>query len=291
MRAASFEYQRPERMDEALELLAQAGEDGRVLAGGQSLIPLMTLRLSRPRYVIDINRLTTLSFLAKEDGRLRIGALVRHHILEQSPIVAAHCPILAAAAGVIGDRQIRSRGTIGGSLAHADPAAELPMVMLALDGEIIARRRDGTRTIPVSEFFVTYMTTALEPAELLTEIRLPLFGSGGRWGFSELAFKPGGFAVGAAAVVIRLDVHGVCRDARIALAGVAPTAVRVPAAEHLLVGHALGLEAIEAAAEAVYRTVDPEGDVHASASYRQSVARVCIRRALLQAASQPATGE
>lgn len=274
-------------MDEALELLAQAGDEGRVLAGGQSLIPLMTFRLSRPRYVIDINRLTNLSFLVAAGDRIHIGALVRHHMLEQSPIVAAHCPIVAAAAGVIGDRQIRSRGTIGGSIAHADPSAELPLVVLALGGEIIARHRDYTRTIPVSEFFVTYMTTALESGELLTEIRLPLIGSDVRWGFSELAFKPAGFAVGASAVFVRLDTRSICRDVRIAVAGVASTAVRVPEAEQVLVDHALGVEAIEAAAEMAYCAVDPEGDVHAPASYRRSVVRVCVRRALLQAASQP----
>lgn len=287
MRAAPFDYHRPDSLDAALALLDEL-DDARILAGGQSLIPLMNLRLARPRHLVDINRIPALSALSVDGAQLRIGALVRHHELERSPLVAAHAPMLAAAAAVVGDRQIRARGTIGGSLAHADPAAELPAALIALDGRVVVRRRRGTRVIAADDLFVTYLTTRLEPDEILVEVQVPVLARGMRWGFHELKWKPAGFAVAACGAVVTEDDRGRCVAARLAVAGAASTPVRVPAAEQALVGQ-VWTSVIDAAAESVYSGVDPDSDVHASAEYRRTIARLCARRALQQAANRVGT--
>ena len=285
MKPARFEYFCPRTVDEAVDLLARYGDDGKVLAGGQSLVPLMNMRLARPAVIIDINRIDGFGDLRERNGILRFGALTRQRAAERSPVVAERCPLLRDALRLVGHAQIRNRGTLGGSIAHADPAAELTAILSALDGEVTARSARGTRTIAAADLFVTYLTTALDPRELIVEIRIPALSPGAGWSWMEIARRHGDFALAGVGVVLAVR-RGTIAEVRIALTGVGPTPVRAGAAERLLVGHAPSDTLWTEAAEAVRAAVTPDGDIHASAEYRKHVAGVLTQRALREALSR-----
>ncbi|HEY1291518.1 MAG TPA: xanthine dehydrogenase family protein subunit M [Chloroflexota bacterium] len=289
MKPPPFEYHRPGSKAEALELLGALGDEAKVLAGGQSLLALLNLRLARPAHLVDINRLDgALSEIGEQpNGGLTFGALVRQRAAERSAAVRERSPLVAEALPHIGHHQIRNRGTVCGNLAHADPASELPAIALALEGEMVAESRArGQRTIQADDFFRGYLTTALEPDELLTEFRLPAWPSGAGWSFMEVSRRHGDYALVGVAAVVQLDANGTYTDARLAFTGAAPGPVRVRAAEAALEGAPISEDAINAAAERVGPAIDPVSDVHASAAYRRHVAAVLTRRALREAAGR-----
>jgi carbon-monoxide dehydrogenase medium subunit len=290
VKAPPFRYRAPESLDEALEVLREHGDEAKVLAGGQSLVPLLALRLAHPGFVVDLNGLADLAGILPRDGGLAVGAMVRERAAERSELVQQRAPLLAEALPLIGHLAIRNRGTVGGSLAHADPAAELPAVALALDAELVARSRArGERTIPAAEFFQGYFTTALEPDEILTEVRFPASGPSTGTCFYEVARRHGDFAmVGAGASLTVQD--GRISRAAIALIGVSEAAQRARAAEQALSGEAPSTELFSDAAVQATRDLEPVSDLHASSEYRRRVAAVCVRRAL-EAASRRAVGE
>jgi carbon-monoxide dehydrogenase medium subunit len=284
MKPAPFDYFAPTTVDEVRDLLAQYGDDAKILAGGQSLVPVMALRLSQPSVVIDINRLRELDYIRDDAHGLAIGAITRHRTVERSPQVREKAPLLSAAIEWIGHPQIRNRGTIGGSLAHADPAAELPALAVALDATFTVTNASGAkRALKATDFFVSYLTTALAADDLLSEIYFPSLPAGMGWSFKEIARRHGDFALVGVAATVGLDGAGVCSDVRVALFGVAPTAVRAPGAEQALLGQKPGEQAIAAAAAAIASDIEPPADVHASAAYRVYVATNLARQALTEA--------
>ena len=288
MKPPPFGYTAPTTVAEAVGLLVErAAAEPRVLAGGQSLVPLMNFRLAQPGYLIDLRRVAGLSGIRIDGDTLVIGAMTRQADVEDSHEVAAVAPLLAEAIGHVADRPIRNIGTIGGSIAHADPSAELPAVALALDAELVAAGPAGSRRIPASEFFRGPFTTALEPDEILTEIRLPRRDGG--HAFVEFARTHGTFAVVAVAAVVGI-AGGRIANASIALAGVAPTPVRATVAEEVLAGADLADVDVAAAADAAAAVLHPAGDVHASAATRTELARVHVRRALGLALSRAREG-
>jgi len=269
---------------EAVGLLAEHAEaEPRVLAGGQSLIPLMNFRLAKPGYLIDLRRIAALSGIRREGDVLVVGAMTRLAELERSAEVAMAAPLVAEAVGLVAHTPIRNRATIGGSLAHADPAAELPAAALALDAEVVAVGPAGPRTVPVAEFLQGPFTTALQPDEILTEIRLPVWPGG--HAFVEYARIHANFAVVAVAALVALDGGRIQRSA-VALTGVAPTAIRARAAEQVLADAAGGAAAVTAAADAAVEGLTPSGDLHASPATRLALARTYVRRALQLAISR-----
>ena len=262
---APFEYVAAQSPDHVLELLGEHGDDAKILAGGHSLLPMMKLRLAAPEVLIDIGRLTELSGITSENGELIIGATTRHAELAASELIREQAPLLAHAAGLVGDPQIRHRGTIGGSLAHADPAADLPMALVALGGSVELTGPGGVRTVSADDFFTGYFETALEDDELLTGVRVPAR-AGQPWGYQKFVRRANDWAiVGVAAV-----------DGRIALANMGPVPLRATAAEEALAGGASVAEAAELAAEGT----SPGEDIHADRDYRRHLARVLTRRAL-----------
>ena len=287
MKPAKFDYHAPTTRDEVLELLGQHGYDAKVLAGGQSLMPMMNLRLARPAVVVDINRVEGLTGIASDGMGMTIGAMTRQRQIEGSADVGERYPIIATAIPHIAHFQIRNRGTIGGSLAHSDPAAEIPALCLALDAEITAASGSGERTIAASDFSLGLLTTALEPEELLTQVRLPSLGGDGewRWGFREVCRRDGDFALVGAIALLRLDDESVCREARIAMFAVGDGPMRMADAEASLVGRAVDADARAEAAALVSAAVDPGSDIHASSQYRKEVSGVMARRALEDACS------
>ena len=280
MKPAKFDYFAPGTLDEALELLAQHGPDAKVLAGGQSLMPMMNLRLVRPAVVIDINRTEGLSGISAANGTITIGALTRQRDLEQSDVIRNAFPMMTAAISHIGHFQIRNRGTIGGSLAHADPAAELPAICTALDGELVLADSYGTQTMAASEFAIAPLITSLAPEQLLTEVRLPTLGDGWSWGFREVSRREGDFALVGSVAMLRTDGDDVCQEARITMFAVGDGPARMPAAEQSLVGRVVDDAARREAAALVSEAVTPGSDIHASAEYRTEVSAVMARRAL-----------
>jgi len=282
VKPAAFEYHAPRTVDEALALLDAHGDEAKVLAGGQSLVPMMNMRLARPGVVVDINRLPALDYLTLDGGALRIGALCRQRAVERSALTAEHCPLLRDAVRLIGHLQIRNRGTVVGSIAHADPAAEMTAALTILGGEVTATGPGGERTIDADELFVSYLTTSLDPRELITEARFPVLPAGAGWSWTEIARRHGDFALVGVGVVLSVRA-GVVADARIALTGVGPTPVRATHAERALAGAAPGDALWEQAAEAVRAEVEPDDDIHASAAYRRHVAGVLTGRALAEA--------
>lgn len=283
MKPPPFDYFAPTSTEEAISLLAEFGEAAKILAGGQSLVPMLNFRLARPQVLVDINRIKDLSYISESEGGLRVGALTRHRALETSRVVRDKCPILGFAARFIGHVAIRNRGTFGGSLAHADPAAEFPLVLATLGAKILVRGPEGERTFTPKEFFVSYLTTALQPTELLIEARIPTLAKRTGWGFHELALEQGAFAIVAAAALITLDEKGVCTDARIALGGASPVPVRAEQAENLLRGEKPNEKLLAEAAQRVTEVTEPTTDIHASADYRTAMAEVYARRALTDA--------
>ena len=280
MKPAPFEYYRAASLKEAVALLTDLGPEAKVLAGGQSLLPMMKLRLARPAALIDINRVTELRYARQVDGMLAFGAMARLAELESAEVHAL-CPLLPAVARHIGHPAIRHRGTVCGSLAHSDPAAELPVVALVLDAELRAAGPSGERRIPARDFFVTYLTTDLTPGEILTEARFPILGPQTGWGFTELCRRQGDYAIVSAAAVIERDADGTIATARVALGSVADRAIRSPEAEAALVGRRGDPAVFAAAAAAV--PLDPPSDVHGSGAYRRHVASVLVERALAEA--------
>jgi carbon-monoxide dehydrogenase medium subunit len=289
MKPAPFAYYRAGTAAEAVRLLQELGPEAKVLAGGQSLLPLMKLRLARPSAVVDLNRARELDHVREAADHVAFGGIARLSELE-SPRLARACPILAAAARHIGHPAIRHRGTVCGSLAHADPAAELPVVALALDAELVSVGPRGERRTPAADFFQTYLTTVLEPAEVLVEARFPRLGEDAGWAFLELARRHGDFALVSAAAVLQRDGGGRIGRARVALGSVADRAVRALDAERLLVGERATPALFDAAAAEAAHPLDPPSDVHGSGAYRRHLAAVLVARALAEAwgrAGQP----
>jgi len=283
MKPPKFDYHAPATVDEALALLGRYGGEAKLLAGGQSLMPLLNFRLSRPAALVDLNRIPALAYIRETDGQVAFGAMTRQRTIEFSPVVNAKLPLLTEATRWVGHLPIRSRGTIGGSIAHADPSAEYPAVLAALDGEVRARGPRGERTLRAGDLFQTYLTTSLEPDEILTEVRLSAMPAGAAYAFEEFSRRHGDFAiVGIAAMVVVVD-GGRCRDARLATAGAGPVPVRLRAAEEILVQEGVGERAIAAAAARAAELVSPDSDLHASADYRRNLTRVLTGRALTRA--------
>lgn len=291
MKPAPFEYFCPSSLDEALALLAQHGSDAKPLAGGQSLIPAMNFRLATPAVLVDLNGLPDLAHVMAGDHGLRIGGMTRHRTLETSPVIAREQPLIAETMPFVAHAAIRTRGTIGGSLAHADPAAELPAVMLALQANIKLQKQGGARCVPASEFFTGLFSTAIEPGEIITEVEVPRFSGRTGCAFDEISRRHGDFALAGAAAVVTVDDAGVCTSARVALLSVADRPVIAEQVSQALVGHALvgqrtTAELIRDAAEASAATdIDPSTDIHASSRYRRRLASVLIRRVLERAIS------
>ena len=282
MKPPPFAYHAPTQLDAALALLERYGDDAKVLAGGQSLMPLLNFRLSYPSALIDINRVAELSYLRQENGQVRIGALTRQRTIEFSELARRQLPLLYEATTLVGHLPIRTRGTIGGSLAHADPAAEYPTVALVLDAELVLQGPSGQRSISAEEFFVSYLTTVLAPNEVVTEIRFsPALPTSG-WAFEEVARRHGDFAlVGVAGVI---DTEGEqCRTVRLAAAGVGPTPVRLRAAEDILMQQGVTEQSIQHAAAQAAELVEPDSDIHASADFRRHLTQVLTRRAIQRA--------
>jgi CO/xanthine dehydrogenase FAD-binding subunit len=286
MKPPRFEYFAPRALDEALGLLAERGDRAKILAGGQSLIPLLNFRLAHPEALIDINRLTDLASVRAENGGLAIGALTRQHAVERAEMVRARAPIVADACRMIGHLPIRHRGTIGGNLAHADPASELPAVMVALEAELTIASSKGTRTVAADRFFVGPLSTALAPGELLTEIRIPGLPARTGGAFVEMARRAGDFALVGVAALVTLDGGGRCQRARVALCGVGSTPIRARAAEEALTGHAPSGAVLDEAASRAAAATSPPSDVHASAEFRRRLARHFTRQAIAAAAER-----
>lgn len=311
MKPAPFEYKAPATTDEAVDLLAEHGWDAKLLAGGQSLVPAMNFRLAQPAVLLDLNRIDELAYIRTVDSPngngsgdskvsdgdggggavgLRIGAMTRQAALERSAAIAAHAPLLAAALPYIGHPQIRNRGTIGGSIAHADPAAELPAIAVALGAELTIRNSEGERRIAAAEFFEGLFSTALGPTDLLVEIDVPASPAGTGWSFQEVARRHGDFALVGVAATVRLAGE-VCEAARMVFLSVGGGPVIASNAEASLVGQPLDTVHIaEAARLAANADIDPAGDIHASAAYRRHLAEVLARRALAEAAARARNG-
>lgn len=283
MKPPRFEYDDPGRVEDALALLTEHGEEAKVLAGGQSLVPLLNFRLARPARLVDVNRLAELSYIRRRDGVLRIGALTRHAMLERSTLAASGWPLLTEAVGFVGHAQIRNRGTVGGSVAHADPAAELPVAFAALDARFHVRSSRGARTLDSQQLYVTHLTTSLAPDELLVEIEVPPLPARTGSAFEEFARRHGDFALGGAAVVVTLDERGACSRAAVALLAAGPTPLRAAEAERSLVGSVVDEEVAREAAERAVAGIAPTGDIHGSSGYRRDVIRAMVRRAVLKA--------
>ncbi len=285
MKPPAFKYYAPTTVEEALALLAEHGYDAKPLAGGQSLIPTMNFRLAAPAVLVDLNRISDLFYIrAADDGGVRVGAMARHAQVERDPIIAERAPLVHETMPHIAHPQIRNRGTYGGSLAHADPAAELPAVTVALGGKVLARSQRGERWIPAEEFFVGLFATVLEPDELLVEVALPPLPPRTGWAFDEVARRHGDFALVGAAGLVTLDDRGRCADVRLVFMGVGEGPVVAREAMAILKGEEPTEEAIRAAAEkAAQADVDPISDIHASADFRRHLAKVLARRVLVKA--------
>ncbi len=278
MKPAKFEYFAPSSLAEALELLGEHGDDAKVLAGGQSLMPMLNMRLAQPKVVIDINRVPGLDYISPtpEDG-LAIGALTRQRTVEKSDVIRERIPVLAAAIPSIGHFQIRNRGTVGGSISHADPAAELPAICFALGGELVLSSASNQRVLKAEDFFLAPLTTAIRPEELLTEIRLPARTEEWRWGFEEVCRRQGDFAMVGAVSLLEMD-GGVCKSACITMFGVGGTPLRISRAEEALLGNPISDSALRDVSQIVSEELDPDSDIHASAAYRKEVGGVIARR-------------
>jgi CO/xanthine dehydrogenase FAD-binding subunit len=289
LKPARFEYHRPREINEALALLKEVGEDGKILAGGQSLMPMMNFRLAEPAHLIDINFIDGLDYIRSENGALKIGCLARQATVLSDSLVRQRCPLLTSALTQVGYEQTRNRGTICGSLAHADPAAELPAMLVALDGSLTARNATGKREIAAREFFQSYLTTALAGDEMVLEASVPEQPANSGSSFVEFARRFGDFAiVGVAASLVLENDH--MADARIALTGISDKPWRERTVEEFLIGKTAAPELFERAACQVAAAIAPSTDIHASAAYRRKLAEVLTRRALGDAWNQARNG-
>ncbi len=277
---AEFDYAAPESLEEAIQALAGGGEDAKLLAGGHSLIPLMKLRLAAPSLLVDLRKVPGLHGIQREDGTFRIGAMTHHADLQ----VREELGLMARAARSIADQQVRNRGTIGGSLAHGDPASDLPAVLLAAEGQVTAQGSRGQRTIAAGELFSDYLTTALAPDEVLTEVRLPALDGWG-YGYQKFNRRSEDWAMVGVCALVRKGGDGSCEDVRIGLTNMGSTPLRARAAEDALRGQPLDAQRIAAAAEQAAEGTDPPGDLNATPEYKRHLARVLCRRALEEAAA------
>lgn len=284
MKPAAFDYQAPATVDEVVALLGRHGGDARLLAGGQTLVPMMNFRLATPAIIVDLNRVPELAYIKDDDGVVRIGAMTRQRGVEFSPVVARDLPVLRAAIRMVGHLPTRSRGTIGGSIANADAAAEIPMVLQALDGEVSVRGPTGERRIAAADLIEDAMITSLADDEVLTEVRFPKMAKGARFAVDEFSRRHGDFAIAAVTVILQID-NGVCASARIATAGVSARSRRIAAAEEALQGRAVDAKSIAMAAEAASEAIDPLDDRNGSADYRRHLTKVLTSRALHRAAA------
>ncbi len=280
MKPPVFQYVRADSVDAVLSILAEHGGDAKILAGGQSLVPMLNFRIAEPAVLVDINPVAELDYVRAENGWVRIGARTRQRALEKSPEIKEKCPLLAAAAKWIGHPQIRNRGTVGGSLVHADPTAELALVATLLDAELVIQGRGKTRTARPEDFFESFMTSRIEEDEILTEVRVPAAPPGSGYGFQELCLRHGDFAVVAAAAQITLDDKGRCAEGRVAVSGAGPTALRIRGAEEVLRGGDGSRENLDEAAARVPGEVAPIPDLKGSEAYRREMAKVFVRRSL-----------
>jgi CO/xanthine dehydrogenase FAD-binding subunit len=289
VKPARFDYHQPATIEEAIALLARYGGEAKLLAGGQSLMPLMNFRLARPAALIDLNAIAALAYIREVDGHIMFGAMTRQRTIEFSPTVRQRLPLLAEATALVGHLPIRTRGTIGGSLAHADPAAEYPAILMALDGTVVARGPRGERTLGAAELFESYLTTSLRPDELLAEVRLPAMLEGAGFAFEEFSRRHGDFAiVGIAAMLAGQGER--CASARLVTAGAGPVPTRLREAEEILEREGCSASAIEAASRRAAELVEPDTDIHASAAYRRNLTRVLTGRALRRAVARMGGG-
>lgn len=280
MKPPAFEYVAARDIGHALDVLAQAGGDAKILAGGQSLMPMLNFRLVNPAILLDINRIPGLDRIGEQPNHLTLGPLVRHRITAVHPAIAARFPVLTHAMTHVAHHTVRNRGTFAGSLCHADPAAEMPMLALLLNAEIHISSKRGTRRLAAQDFFLGPLATALKPDELVTAVDLPNLAPATGWGFAEFARRHGDYALAAVAVTLR-KYHETARDVRIAVMGVGDTAARMPDAEAILQGNSLSH--LAAIVDAIRNAVDPGSDLHASADYRRHLAGVLASRAITDA--------
>lgn len=280
MISSAFAYHAPTSVAEAVDLLTEHGEDAKLLAGGHSLIPLMKLRLAEPGVLIDLGKIADMAYIREDGGGLAIGAMTTYAALESSDAVRRRAPVLADAARQVADAQVRNMGTIGGSLAHADPAGDLPAVAIALNAELITSSQGGHRAIDADDFFVDLLTTALEPAEILNEIRIPSLAPRSGSAYAKFGNKASHYAIVGVAAVVTLAADGSCAAASIGVTGAGPNSVRAGDAEAALAGSALGGDAISAAASAAGNGIEFNEDVHASAEYRAHLTSVYAERAI-----------
>jgi CO/xanthine dehydrogenase FAD-binding subunit len=287
VKPARFAYHAPNSLEDALSLLTRYAGEARVLAGGQSLVPMMNFRIATPRAIIDLNRVPDLDYIRHETDIVRIGAMTRQRKIEFSSVIAETLPLLRDAIKLVGHLPTRSRGTIGGSLAHADPAAELPMTLQALEGEVVARSPAGERVIKADEFFRSLLATALTPQEILTEVRFPVMPANAGYAVEEFARRHGDFAICAVAAVLVREGER-CTKARLATGGTGPVPLRLTAAEGVLEQKGLGDAAVEEAAESASQAVEPMSDQNGSAEFRRHLTRVLTARALRRAAERGA---
>jgi carbon-monoxide dehydrogenase medium subunit len=290
VKPAPFEYHAPETVADATGLLREFGDEAKVLAGGQSLVPIMALRLARFEHVVDLNRIGELCGIERRNGTVRIGAMTRQAEVERDPTVAGAAPLLARATPLIGHFQIRNRGTLGGSLAHADPAAEYPAVALALDAEFEVANASGSRTVPASEFFFSTFMTALDADDVLTAVHFPVWGGRSAFAVEEVARRFGDFALTGAVCGVQLDGSGKVERAAIAMLGMGSTPLRATGAEAALIGATAGDVDLDEVGRTAAAASDPPGDIHASAAYRRSVGAVVVSRALRRAVEEARGG-
>jgi carbon-monoxide dehydrogenase medium subunit len=282
MKPPAFDYCCPDSVDEAIDILSRHGSEAKVMAGGQSLVPMLNFRVVRPALVVDVSRLLELEFVRERgDGGLTIGALTRHRVLETSPLVAQRFPIIPEAMKHVAHLAIRNRGTIGGSLSHADPAAELPMLVRLVDATIVARSVRGERSIPAHDFFVGPLTTCLREDELVVRVEIPALPHDG-WAFDEFARRAGDFALAAAGVMLQVG-DGQITDARVAMMGVGDTPLRRPEAEGVLISRSLSDAVVSDAVRAACAGLEPRQDLHASPDFRRHLAAVLMERVLRKA--------
>jgi CO/xanthine dehydrogenase FAD-binding subunit len=286
MKPAAFEYHAPDTLEEVLHLLAEHGDEGKIIAGGQSLVPMLSMRLARPAQLIDVNGVAALAGVELAEGALRIGATTTERVVERSPIVAPNAPALAEALPLIGHLAIRNRGTVGGSIAHADASAELPAVAMATDASMVVRGPGGERVVGADEFFVGHYSTTLADDECLVRIDIPTATASAGWAVQEVARRHGDFALVGVAAMVALGAGTTIAQARVCLFGVGERPVRAAEVEASLVGAEATPETFEAAAADAVRDLTPGGDVHGSGEYRRHLARVTVRRALATAAER-----
>ena len=282
MKPPAFDYVVADSVDMAVASLAKARGDAKIIAGGQSLVPMLNFRLLRPSILVDINRIGALAFIEEAGKNIRVGALTRHYQLETSPVIVRHLPVLACAMTHVAHLAIRNRGTIGGSLSHADPAAELPMIAMLLDAELNVASASGRRMIAARDFFLDALTVDLAEGDIVTEIVLPKLPPKTGWGFEEVARRSGDFALAAVAATLTVSA-GAIVQARIALTGIGPTAARVGEAEALLIGYALEPGLTDRVTDAVRAAIEPDTDLHCSSDYRRHLAGVLVGRVLATA--------